>query len=265
MTARVILYSGGILSWAAAMRTIERHGSDDVTLLFTDTSMEDADLYRFIDETARRLNVPIVRLSDGRNPWQVFKDSRMIGNTRADICSRILKREMSKRWLKENAPGCTLVFGIDWEETHRFENLKRRYGAAGHPVEAPMTDSPWMTKEMVLDWVRQAGIEPPRLYALGFAHNNCGGFCVRAGQGHFINLLRQLPGVYAWHEGEEQKLREYLGKDIAILRDRTGGKTRPMTLREFRERIEAKSIDADLFDVGGCGCFVDEDSELEAA
>jgi len=38
---RIVLYSGGALSWAAAMRTIERHGRDDVRLLFTDTCMED--------------------------------------------------------------------------------------------------------------------------------------------------------------------------------------------------------------------------------
>jgi len=44
---------------------------------------------------------------------------------------------------------------------------------------------------------------------------------------------------------------------VAILRDRRGGTTRPMTLREFRERIQAQP---DLFDAdewGGCGCFTD--------
>lgn len=255
---RIVLYSGGALSWAAAMRTIERHGRDNVRLVFTDTSMEDQDLYRFLDDSERQLGVPLIRLKDGRTPWDVFRDRRMIGNTRADLCSRILKREQSQRWLAANAPGATLVFGIDWEELHRVGPLTTRYGEQGYQVECPMTESPWRTKADVLAWMRSEGLEPPRLYGMGAAHNNCGGFCVRAGHGHFAWLLDTMPDVYARHEAAEQGLRDYLGKDVAILRDRTGGVTRPMTLREFRERKQAgRMTEADLLDTGGCGCFVD--------
>jgi hypothetical protein len=101
--------------------------------------------------------------------------------------------------------------------------------------------------------LRAEGIEPPRLYRLGFAHNNCGGFCVKAGQGHFALLLEAMPERYAYHERREQELRDHLGKDVAILRDRHGGETRPLTLREFRERRQAGEP-CDLFDIGGCGC-----------
>lgn len=254
---RVVLYSGGALSWAAAMRTIETHGRDGVRLLFTDTSMEDEDLYRFIDDSEGQLGVPLIRLKDGRTPWDVFSEKRMLGNTRIDLCSRVLKREMSQRWLAENAPGATLVFGIDWEETHRLDGLRRRYGEQGYAVEAPMTESPWMTKGDVFAWMRREGLEPPRLYRMGFAHNNCGGFCVRAGHAHFKTLLREMPERYAEHEQREQDLRGQLGKDVSILRDREFGDTRPMTLREFRQRLESGETMDDLFGIGGCGCFVD--------
>jgi hypothetical protein len=40
----------------------------------------------------------------------------MIGNTRMDPCSDVLKRKIAQRWLKEHAPDATLVFGIDWTE-----------------------------------------------------------------------------------------------------------------------------------------------------
>ena len=240
------------------MRTIERHGRDDVVLLFTDTSMEDPDLYRFLDDSERQLGVRLIRLRDGRTPWDVFRERRYLGNTRADLCSRILKREMSQKWLAENAPDATLVFGIDWEELHREAPLKKRYGEQGHPVECPMTESPWKSKYEVLAWMRAEGLEPPRLYGMGASHNNCGGFCVRAGHGHFSWLMDTMPEVFARHEAAEQELREHLGKDVAILRDRTGGETRPLTLREFRERKLAGRLTAmDLLDHGGCGCFVD--------
>ncbi len=63
------------------------------------------------------------------------------------------------------------------------------------------------------------GIAPPRLYAMGFPHNNCGGFCVKAGQAHFALLLRTMPERYAYHEAKENELRAELGWRQTILRD----------------------------------------------
>lgn len=39
----VVMFSGGIGSWAAAKRVAAEHGTADLTLLFTDTLIEDAD------------------------------------------------------------------------------------------------------------------------------------------------------------------------------------------------------------------------------
>ena len=75
----------------------------------------------------------------------------------------------------------------------------------------------------VLDWLKREGIEPPRLYKLGFPHNNCGGFCIKAGQAHFLHLMKTFPDRFAYHEAKEQEIRDYLGADVSILRDRRGG------------------------------------------
>lgn len=255
---RIVLYSGGALSWAAAMRTIERHGRDGVRLLFTDTSMEDEDLYRFLDDSERQIGVPLIRLKDGRTPWDVFNANKMMGSARIDLCSRVLKREQSQKWLAENAPNATLVFGIDWEETHRLDGLQRRYGEQGYQVEAPMTERPWMTKREVFAWMQREGLTPPRLYEMGAAHNNCGGFCVRAGHAHFAWLLKTMPDRYRQHENAEHEFRERVGKDVSILRDREWGDTRPMTLREFKERLEnVGGEQIEMFGIGGCGCFLE--------
>ena len=235
------------------MRTIERHGRENVRLLFTDTSMEDEDLYRFLDDSERQLGVPLVRLKDGRTPWDVFFEEGMLGNARVDLCSRILKREIGQRWLKDNAPGATLVFGIDWTEMHRLGPLKERYGAMGYGVEAPMCDPPYLWKAKVLEWIRAEGLTPPRLYAMGFSHNNCGGFCVRAGQSHFAHLLRTMPDRYALHEAKETAFRERHG-DVAVMVDRRGGgPRRPLSMAQFREQ----GAPHDELDFGGCGCFVE--------
>lgn len=258
----VVMFSGGIGSWAAAKRVVEQHGPDDVTLLFTDTSMEDADLYRFLSDASIGLRVPVTRIAEGRTPWQVFFDSRFMGNSRVDPCSRVLKRELSEDWLVANCdPADTTVYvGIDWTEEHRFTALAARWAVKGWTYRAPLCEPPLVTKAAMFRELGAAGIEPPRLYKLGFSHNNCGGFCIKAGHGHFALLLRTLPDRYLHHEEQEQALRAHLGKDVSILADRTGdGVKKPLTLRDFRERIEM-GHQPDLFDIGGCGCFVDAEA-----
>ena len=253
----VVMFSGGVGSWAAAKRVAERHGTENLTLLFADTMMEDEDLYRFLDEAAANVGGALVRIADGRTPWQVFEDEKFIGTNRVDPCSKHLKRKILDVWRNKNCNvnDTTIYVGIDWSEIHRLKRLQKY--VAPWRYEAPMCEKPCLTKEGMLSWLRREGITPPRLYAMGFPHNNCGGFCVKAGVGHFTHLLKTMPERYAFHEQQEQKLRAIVG-DHSILRDRRGGETKPLTLKELRERIEANDCgQLDLLEWGGCGCAVD--------
>lgn len=255
MTKRVVMFSGGAGSWGAAKRAVERHGAEAVTLLFADTLIEDEDLYRYLAEAASNVGAKLVRIAEGRDPWDVFFDERFLGNTRIDPCSKILKRELMRGWLEDNcAPvDTTVVLGYDWTEAHRFERAQGYW--APWAVEAPMCDRPLVMKAEQLDAMSEQGLEPPRLYAMGFEHNNCGGFCIKAGQAQFERLLRVLPARYHYHERREIELREYLGKDVSILRDRAGGKLTPLTLREFRERLERDPTLFDDSEWGACSCM----------
>lgn len=256
----VVMFSGGASSWGAAKRVAERYGTKGMTLLFADTRMEDEDLYRFLGEAAANIGAPLVRIADGRNPWHVMFDERLLGNSRHDPCSKILKRQQVDRWLAANCdPAQTTIYvGIDWTEEHRFAGLRDRRAAEGWRYEAPLCEAPYVSKTDILAWLRREGIKPPRLYELGFSHNNCGGFCVKAGQGHYARLLQTFPKRYAKHEAMEQAMRAYLDKDVSMLTDRRGdGKKKPLTLRDLRLRIEG-GAQVDIHDVGGCGCFVEE-------
>jgi hypothetical protein len=251
----VVMFSGGVGSWATAKRVAARHGTDDLILLFADTRMEDLDLYRFIEEAAANVGGQFVKIEDGRTPWDVFWDVRLIGNTQKDPCSRVLKREPLRRWLEDNhdPEDTTIYIGIDWTEVHRFKGAVERH--LPWAVEAPMTEAPYMDKQDMLRVLREEGICPPRLYQEGFPHNNCGGFCVKAGQKQFQHLLERRRELYLWHERKEQEMREMLGKDVAILRDRRENETTPLTLKALRERIEFNGYQAPLFDWGGCACL----------
>jgi len=252
----VVLFSGGIGSWAAARRLRDDNPLIPISLLFTDTGIEDDDLHRFLTEAAADLDSPLHRIADGRTPWELFNDENMIGNTRADLCSRVLKRDLARKWINERWPdGTTVVMGIDWSEAHRFERAAPRW--LPHTLIAPLTEPPYLSKLDMITWVRSRDIEPPRLYGMGFPHNNCGGFCVKQGQGAFIKLLEQMPDRYDEHENAESEFRARTGKDVAILRDRREGTTKPFTLRQLRQRYEDQPEQLDLLDIGGCGCMVD--------
>jgi 3'-phosphoadenosine 5'-phosphosulfate sulfotransferase (PAPS reductase)/FAD synthetase len=91
----IVFFSGGIGSFFTAKRVIEKEGKENVILLFTDTLIEDSDLYRFMDDVSSCFEIPITRLADGRTPWEVFKDVRYMGNSRIAQCSHLLKQKTS--------------------------------------------------------------------------------------------------------------------------------------------------------------------------
>lgn len=247
------MFSSGISSWAAAKRYTEINGADGMVLLFADTGIEDEDNYRFLYEAAVNIGVPLEIIADGRTPWQVFEDVRMIGNARVDPCSKHLKRQLLDRWRNENcAPDADIILGISWDESHRIERVRER--CAPWNYIAPLCDKPWLSKADCIAWAEREGIKPPRMYAQGFAHANCGGFCVKAGQATFRLLLKHYPERYAEHERQEAELMEKLQGKWGVMRDRRGGTAKPMTLKQFRERIEADENDHDKHDLGGCGC-----------
>jgi len=136
--------------------------------------MEDEDLYRFLADASANVGVPLVRTAEGRTPWEVFKDERFLGNTRVDPCSKILKRQWLDRWLEENRSREDTVchVGIDWSEEHRFTKLRDRRAEDGWRYEAPLCDEPYLTKKQILTWMEGEGVRPPRLYSMGFPHNN---------------------------------------------------------------------------------------------
>lgn len=240
MTRHVVQYSGGIGSWAATERVVAEHGITGLVLLIADTRIEDPDLWRFVRDSTIRLGVEPTVVADGRTPFEVFHDQRFLGNSRLAPCSTWLKQRPARAWLNAHAdPADTVLYvGIDWSEARRVPAIV--HGWAPWTVRFPMCDLPHLSKQDMLDAARAHGLTPPRLYTMGFSHNNCGGVCVRGGQKHWLRVLEVFPDRYAHAEAQEQQLRAELG-DVAILRERRGGVSRPLTLTELRRRQQARN------------------------
>jgi hypothetical protein len=263
----VVMFSGGIGSWATAKRVKERYPSEEMILLFSDVQGskqehigEDEDTYRFIEDAAANVGADLVTVKDGRDIWEVFKDKRFLGNSRLASCSHELKQKPARAWLEEHTkPETSIVYvGIDWSESHRVASIERNY--LPWIAKAPMTEAPYLTKTQMIKWAESTGLKPPRLYSLGFSHNNCGGGCVRAGQGQFKHLLDVMPERFAVWEAKEAEMSEFLGKDVSILKESVNGDARALTLKDLRLRHEMQPSLIDVLDIGGCGCFVEDES-----
>jgi len=270
----VVMFSGGIGSWAAAKMVAATFGTDNLYLVFTDVKGntdsphigEDEDTYRFLDDAVKNIGGTYIYINEGRDIWEVFKDKKFLGNSRLAHCSFDLKQKPARKWLNENCnPSDTIVYvGIDWTETHRLPAIVKNYKP--YKAVAPLAEPYYHTenkmyydKQELIEWAESEGLKTPRLYSLGFSHNNCGGGCVRAGQAQFKKLLEIMPERFAMWEAKEQEIIKHIGKDVSILTDMKDGIKRPLPLIELRRRVEDQPQLIDETDIGGCGCFFEED------
>jgi hypothetical protein len=212
MKTHIVFYSGGKSSFSVAdyvKTTFGDKKDHQILLLFTDTFFEHNDTYRFLNEGADKLQLPMLTLSKGITPIQLMFEEKLVFNSLLGLCSKKLKSEVAadyllkgikpkivkwrnKHFLKDEemiTNDCILYFGIDFMEIHRVKGIQKNW-----PLEVrfPLIDQVIDNDELL----RKYSISTPELYLLGFSHNNCGARCCKAGMGHYANLHEQLPEVY---------------------------------------------------------------------
>ncbi|NTG85886.1 hypothetical protein G6L15_06955 [Agrobacterium rhizogenes] len=198
---------------------------------------------------------------EGRDPWEVFRDSKFLGNSRIDPCSKSLKRAPLDKWRLENANAETDVFtvGIGPHEAHRYHRLAERMAKDGWRYEAPLLGT-FEGEVGAFGYLKAAGIARPRLYRKNYMHNNCGGFCIKAGHAHYQNRYRVDPERYAYDAMMERKLAAYIGKPVTMMTDRANDNIKkPLSLDAFADRLASNPEFNFEYEqgTGGCGCMVD--------
>lgn len=265
----IVSLSGGVASAVAADRAIERYGRKCVTLWFADTSWEDEDLYRFMADCMARWGGKLRTYRDGRTPLQVAESRHIIPNQKLAPCSFVLKTEPFTAWLWRVPKPVTVLLGLDWKEQHRIDERNHWHHKAGklrpptgyarkvHGVyeDYPLNWKPFEFRpyqEVVSSW----GIAPPRLYALGAPHNNCGLRCVKQGIREWQRLNLNFPERFAEVRDWEQAQRAKGGAraDYAICRDQSGGNVKPLTLAEIEQRAQPGDDAPSQDDMFACMC-----------
>lgn len=260
--------SGGMASAIATERAIQRYGRRRVKIWIADTSWEDADLYRFVRDLMRRWGGKLHIYRDGRTPKDIGDEYKIIPNSRMAPCTAELKILPFERWLWTLPKPVTILSGLGWNEPHRINRLLRYHRHNGKPrppqgfsrrihgvyEEFPLLWRPIDTRPSA-EVIRSWGIEPPRAYAEGFPHNNCGGRCFKQGMAEWMRLRAARPERFAEMREWEASRRALGGPraSAAILRERRGGTSRPITLAE----LEGREVPPPMFydeDFSSCFC-----------
>lgn len=198
MRNRIVFFSGGLSSFAVAHHVKIKFPDDNIVLYFTDTKWEDEDLYRFIDEVSDKLQLPLLKHSEGIDPVRLMIERRALFSNRFGECSKVLKMRVAKRFIKRNKKPLfetwynkqylkndnirenpVLYFGIAFGELHRLQPIKQNWKP--FEVDFPLAKE-FYDYDKLLEIYH---IRKPSLYMKGFAHNNCKARCVKAGVGHY--------------------------------------------------------------------------------
>lgn len=209
----------------------------------------------------------LIWLVEGRDPWEVFRDRAFLGNSQRDPCSDILKRRMTQRWRDANCDKAndTFAVGIGDHEPHRYDD------GEGHGIRPQMAKKGWNYIAPLLTYAGEhgalffgrcedIGVRPGRNYALGYVHDNCGGFCSKAGHAHNANRFRVQPERAAYDAMMERKIIAHVGGGVAMMTDRAGRKKVPLTLDDLHARLRRQPDLIFEYEPGssGCGCMMDK-------
>lgn len=180
----IVKFSRGVTSAVMAEIVVKRYGKLDTLLVTHDTLEEHEDTYRFGDDVAAYLGMPIIEISDGRSVTQVFRDEGMLGNNTMTPCSRILKQEIGDRFIKtiiDSGDDAAVYVGMTEDEKRRLPGQREAYRKLGAEVYFPLIEAGLdkdACKQIVIEcW----GLRLPSTYE-HFDHANClATGCVKGG------------------------------------------------------------------------------------
>lgn len=204
----LVWFSCGAASAVAAKMAVETYPDQTVEVIYCDTlKYEHQDNRRFMGDVSRWLGMPVKLLKSDRfaDIFDVFTREQYLNGQNGAPCTRALKRNVRKAYQE---PNDLHVFGYTADEVSRIQDFED---------DNPGLECAWLlrdagvTKRDCYRIVREAGIELPVMYRLGYKNNNCIG-CVKGGAGYWNKIRRDFPESFARMAAMERRV------DFALLR-----------------------------------------------
>jgi hypothetical protein len=207
-----------------------------IVIAYTHVKEEHPDNARFLAECEAWFGVPITILRNERYEGscdQVFIKERYLVGPSGAPCTKRLKKGLREEF---EQPGDTQVFGYTSEEQDRADKFIDNNNHVR--LSTPLIDR-GMTKGDCLAMLRQAGIELPAMYKLGYKNNNCIG-CVKGGAGYWNKIRVDFPQRFE----QMARIEEYLGRTICKITENKV--TRRVSLRELPVDVGRYEAEPDI-------------------
>lgn len=202
----VVWFSCGAASAIALQETIRQYGdSYNIRAVNNPVIEEDEDNIRFMRDVSDWLNIEIEQASRSLYPdnsaQSVWEHRKFMSGPQGAPCTLELKKRARQEWELHNKT-CWMVLGFTVDEKRRHDQFVKFEREDLLPV---LIDA-GLTKQDCYDRLLEHGIEPPRMYRLGYPNANCVG-CVKATSPTYWNKVRQThPEVFAARAEQSRKI-----------------------------------------------------------
>lgn len=161
------------------------------------------DSLRFLDDTEKLLGRKIDKIQSEEydSVDDVILTARYINGTMGAACTRLLKRDVRRKWEIEHPGRHTYVWGYDVSEKHRAARTVMAMPEYNH--EFPLIEN-GLTKAECHGMACNLDLKRPIMYDMGYPNNNCIG-CVKGGMGYWNKIRRDFPDVFK-RRAEEERL-----------------------------------------------------------
>ena len=206
MSRTLVWFSCGAASAVAAKKTLEKH--PDAEILYCDTlAFEHPDNLRFMKDCEKWFGkeIKILKSEKYTDIYDVFEKTRWLIGVGGARCTTELKKVLRKKYQK---PNDMHVFGFTADESHRVV----RFGQENPELKSwfPLFDAGYGKSDCYRD-IKEAGIEIPAMYKLGYKNNNCIG-CVKGQAGYWNKIRKDFPEAFERMAKMERKLNAAINK-----------------------------------------------------
>lgn len=201
-----VWFSSGAASAVAAKLTAERYGNRcNVRLVNNPVREEDADNLRFLRDIETWVGIEVEFARNAEYPAasavEVWDRRGGMAFPHGAPCTVSLKKHARQQWEAAN-PVQWHVLGFTADEKRRHDRFVMTERANVLPV---LIDAR-LTKEDCYALIRDAGIDLPRVYAMGYPNANCIG-CVKATSPTYWNHVReQHPETFEERADQSRRL-----------------------------------------------------------
>lgn len=249
----VCWFSCGVTSAVATKLALER-SPYPVTVAYcaSTLSTEHPDNRRFLEDCEKWFGVSVTLLyaKDYEDTWDVWTKTRWLVGVGGARCTTELKKRVRQDF--HDPEGDIQVFGFDAGEVNRVRRFREQNPEVN--LWAPLVEE-GITKAEALTILRQAGIEIPAMYRLGYKNNNCIG-CVKGQSGYWNKIREDFPEHFAKMALLEREIGAAINKSYA-----GDGKRKRVFLDELPLDAGRYELEPDI----QCGIWCDVDDNDSAS